>query len=520
MARILKRPMFRRGGMPSNQGVTAVRPKYMGGGMGGIMSGIIPRPDAGLTPRVGIQDGGNIGGGSISGNLMGSRTGFETPRIVGQGPYLKGSSYGKNFNITRLPATIPGVPANVANAGQKIVSAATKNYPLTVIEKATKPSKFAGILNKLKKIPGAAKFAGLTKFGGPYLAAAGAGYGIGELADYVTKSGDTPEAYAYRKEASEANPFLFDETSSAGEEAYINEQGELIQGDELDTFTRELTEKDQGEKYGFLPRGGKEQRLKDLGLEGKFDAKTGERIKEQEVVENPQEEIPKNKKQQDPEKSLMDIYGENKGIIDQVMGNSDEDTKKSLYLQLAKFGAGLAAQPGGDLVGAIGKAAMPAIEGTEKTLADKKKGDREVKLMALSKTFEDMKQPEQVKLVKAIQKEFGFDTFKEAYEYISKQKKSGAQLRDEDKFYRETAKEMGVSTDGFRREMQALDEMGLGKYVGSFTRPDALLPEDIDDRVNGEYYVNTKGKPLRFVDGKLYGPKEKQFTKKIETKET
>jgi len=31
--------------------------------------------------------------------------------------------------------------------------------------------------------------------------------------------------------------------------------------------------------------------------------------------------------------------------------------------------------------------------------------------------------------------------------------------------------------------MQALDEMGLGAYVGNFTRPDALLPEDIDDRV-------------------------------------
>ena len=478
MARILKRPMFRRGGMPSNQGVTSVRPQYMGGGMGGIMSGIVPRPDAGLTPRVGLQDGTTFTRG---------------------GGVMQGSPYSTRAIPFRPPATVAQVPAVIP-----------QGPPLP-------PSRFSRIVSK---IPGASKFAGLTKFGAPYLAAAGVGYGIGELADYVTKSGDTPEAYAYRKEASEANPFLFDETSSAGEEAYINEQGELIQGDELDTFTRELTEKDQGEKYGFLPRGGKEQRLKDLGLEGKFDAKTGERIKEQEVVENPQEEIPKNKKQQDPEKSLMDIYGENKGIIDQVMGNSDEDTKKSLYLQLAKFGAGLAAQPGGDLVGAIGKAAMPAIEGTEKTLADKKKGDREVKLMALSKTFEDMKQPEQVKLVKAIQKEFGFDTFKEAYEYISKQKKSGAQLRDEDKFYRETAKEMGVSTDGFRREMQALDEMGLGKYVGSFTRPDALLPEDIDDRVNGEYYVNTKGKPLRFVDGKLYGPKEKQFTKKIETKET
>ena len=462
MARILKRPMFRRGGMPSNQGVTSVRPQYMGGGMGGIMSGIVPRPDAGLTPRVGLQDGTTFTRG---------------------GGVMQGSPYSTRAIPFRPPATVAQVPAVIP-----------QGPPLP-------PSRFSRIVSK---IPGASKFAGLTKFGAPYLAAAGVGYGIGELADYVTKSGDTPEAYAYRKEASEANPFLFDETST----------------DEFDTFTKELTEKDQGEKYGFLPQGGKKQRLKDLGLEGKFDAKTGERIKEQEVVENPQEEIPKNKKQQDPEKSLMDIYGENKGIIDQVMGNSDEDTKKSLYLQLAKFGAGLAAQPGGDLVGAIGKAAMPAIEGTEKTLADKKKGDREVKLMALSKTFEDMKQPEQIKTVKAIQKEFGFDTFKEAYEYISKQKKSGAQLRDEDKFYRETAKEMGVSTDGFRREMQALDDMGLGAYVGNFTRPDALLPEDIDDRVPGEYYVNTKGKPLRFVDGKLYGPKEKQFTKKIETKET
>jgi len=60
MARILKRPMFRRGGMPSNQGVTAVRPQYMGGGMGGIMSGIVPRPDAGLTPRVGYQALGKV----------------------------------------------------------------------------------------------------------------------------------------------------------------------------------------------------------------------------------------------------------------------------------------------------------------------------------------------------------------------------------------------------------------------------------------------------------------------------
>ena len=50
MARILSRPMFRKGGLskaprPSYRGggVTAIRPGYRGGGMNGIMSGIIPR---------------------------------------------------------------------------------------------------------------------------------------------------------------------------------------------------------------------------------------------------------------------------------------------------------------------------------------------------------------------------------------------------------------------------------------------------------------------------------------------
>ncbi len=50
MAYILKRPMFRKGGLsqtarPTYQGggVTAARPSYQRGGMNGIMSGIIPR---------------------------------------------------------------------------------------------------------------------------------------------------------------------------------------------------------------------------------------------------------------------------------------------------------------------------------------------------------------------------------------------------------------------------------------------------------------------------------------------
>ena len=59
MSRTLTRPMFRKGGMAQREkymggGIKTIRPKYMGGCMTGIMSGI--RPDAGLTPRVGYKD--------------------------------------------------------------------------------------------------------------------------------------------------------------------------------------------------------------------------------------------------------------------------------------------------------------------------------------------------------------------------------------------------------------------------------------------------------------------------------
>ena len=229
----------------------------------------------------------------------------------------------------------------------------------------------------------------------------------------------------------------------------------------------------------------------------------------------------KEKVPQDPEKELLDIYKENKGILDQVMGSSDDSTKRELYLQLARFGAGLAAQPGGDLVGAIGRAAIDPIEGVGKVLADKKKTEKDIKMLALQKSFDDMKEPEQVKFIKAIQKEYDLPTFADAYDLVTKSKKSSAEINQENTFYRTVGENMGVSSEGFRRAMSDLDDMGLGGLIGEFTRPDAMLPEDVEDRTNGEYYVRPNGKPVRFVNGKLYEPGENLFTAEIKaTKKT
>ena len=228
----------------------------------------------------------------------------------------------------------------------------------------------------------------------------------------------------------------------------------------------------------------------------------------------------KKKIPQDPEKELLDVYADNKGIIDQVMGTSDEDTKRQLYLQLAKFGAGLAAQPGGDLVGAVGRAAADPLEGVGQVLASKQKAEKDIKMLALQKSFDDMKEPEQIKFVKAIQKEYGLDNFQEAYDLVTKAKKSPALQNAENTYYRTTGENMGVSPEGFRREMNNLEALGLEELIGEFTRPDATLPEDPEDRDNGEYYIRPNGKAVRVVDGKLYEPTDPEFTKQLKSKKT
>ena len=225
---------------------------------------------------------------------------------------------------------------------------------------------------------------------------------------------------------------------------------------------------------------------------------------------------------QDPEKELLDVYADNKGIIDQVMGTSDEDTKRQLYLQLAKFGAGLAAQPGGDLVGAVGRAAADPLEGVGQVLASKQKAEKDIKMLALQKSFDDMKEPEQIKFVKAIQKEYGLDSFKEAYNLVTESKRSPAQKLAESKVLMDFAKGRGISETGFLKEMEKLEKAGLGDLVGEFTRQDIeLLPDDYKEGPNGEYYIRDNGKPVRVVDGVIYIPGDPEFIAKIkETKKT
>ena len=90
-------------------------------------------------------------------------------------------------------------------------------------------------------------------------------------------------------------------------------------------------------------------------------------------------------------KSYMDMFSE-------AMGESKEDVSRQRYLELAKFGANLLGQPGGDLVGSIGRAAAPSIQGLAEGAARKSAGDREIKLAGLKTAIAQMDNPTEEKI--------------------------------------------------------------------------------------------------------------------------
>jgi len=89
---------------------------------------------------------------------------------------------------------------------------------------------------------------------------------------------------------------------------------------------------------------------------------------------------------QDVIKSYMDMFSE-------AMGESPEDVSRQRYLELAKFGANLLGQPGGDLLGSIGRAAVPSIQGLAQSQADRTAANREIKLAGLKTAIAQMDNP-------------------------------------------------------------------------------------------------------------------------------
>jgi len=454
MSRTLTRPMFRKGGMAQREkymggGIKTVRPKYMGGGMTGIMSGI--RPDAGLTPRVGYQEG------TPPGLLKRAATG---------GLNLLKRGFSKAYNL---------IPE------EGIGTILARNFPRT-----------------------AAVGKGASIMTAPFLPTAGIA-----AANYpVYPKGHPQEGEFMSKEDARevlegtggASSMATGEGVQAGSAADIAGEAAMF-----DLETGEYPNKRYATKIDYKSPEVVKVTNQELGL-GDQD----ESNKKKKKIVTEEKELQK-------KSDLESIYGDLLPMIEKELGSDPDDTKRQLYVQLAQAGANLLAQPGGDLVGAIGKATKDPISNVGKVLEKESATDREAKLLAFKLAADRASPGETGRLIQDLKNE-GYSN--EEISKIIQQRQPGAgyrasadlaelgSLQEElNNEFTKVTKGKDVPLNTARDLKVAMDNFGMG--ASDFK----VLPKK-EDRVPGEYYFDPKTRKIGRLseDGKkLIRPSEPGF---------
>ena len=101
----------------------------------------------------------------------------------------------------------------------------------------------------------------------------------------------------------------------------------------------------------------------------------------------------------EPVKSDEEVIKDYMEMFKSNLATDKDELNSQKYLELAKFGLNLMSQPGGlpggkrDLLGAIGRAGMPAIEGLSKIAAEERSGEKQAKILGFQAALKKLDNP-------------------------------------------------------------------------------------------------------------------------------
>jgi hypothetical protein len=207
------------------------------------------------------------------------------------------------------------------------------------------------------------------------------------------------------------------------------------------------------------------------------------------------------------ESDLKTVYADLLPMFKETLGVDDEDFKKDAYLQLARFGTNLMAQPGGSLTAAIGRAAEKPLEGVGEIISAKRAAERRPKELALQAALRETDPGTIGKSVRDLIK-LGY-TKDEAIKTVVERGGGEATLAavkarvidgDADAL-------LDITDDktAARRIAKQMYKFGI-----DFADIEGKLPDKVEEYREGAYYID-KGKLKRHSKGKLYSVGEKGF---------
>ena len=405
--------------------------------------------------RKGYAGGGNIGGGRISGTPMGSRTGFQQLTFSGMSGAQVPALYDPP-KIDRMRRLGRGFRNLIGTKGSGI-----------------KRRIGSGISSLYNKIPEA----GLMS---KYPAATGTAATVGPLAAYVYGAKKLQESLPeqLQGEGGIYDSAGFADPMSAGADVDPNVD-KILRGKEINIQGEPLIpEKDE---------------------------------KEEKVKDDLDKEQPKLKS------DVETIYGDLLPMIEKELGADPDDTKRQLYVQLAQAGANLLAQPGGDLVGAIGKATKDPISNVGKVLDKESATDREAKLLAFKLAADRAAPGEMGKLIQDLKKE-NF-TQSEINTIIQNRQpgsgyRSQTELAEVQALQEELTNEFSKVTKNKDVPLQTAKDLKFAQDNFGFAVTDFKPLPAKEKRVVGQYYFDPKSRKIGRLNKdktKLIRPNEVGF---------
>ena len=212
-------------------------------------------------------------------------------------------------------------------------------------------------------------------------------------------------------------------------------------------------------------------------------------------------------KAQEPTKSdLKTIYEDLLPLFEKELGPEEDEFRRQKYMQLAKFGLGLLAQPGGSLVEAIGKAGKEPLAGLEAAAAREAQAKKAPRALALEAALKEVDPSDIVKKVKALSKLSGLPQETVAKSFVTTGAETTAESKVDD-YLRESATNLGLSGGAglnYTKQVKAVYDIDPS-LAGKFNK---LVP---DKPTENEYYVTTSGDLVRYKKGQFLIPSDKGF---------
>ena len=209
------------------------------------------------------------------------------------------------------------------------------------------------------------------------------------------------------------------------------------------------------------------------------------------------------------ESDLKTIYADLLPMFKETLGVDDEDFKKDAYLQLARFGTNLMAQPGGSLTAAIGRAAEKPLEGVGEIIGAKRAAERRPKELALQAALRESEPGSIGKSVRDLMK-LGYSKEQAIKEIVEGRGGEATKAATKARIISEDAESIlagNLVTDGFQARKIAKQ---MDKYDIGFDEIVGKLPDDTSELIEGGIYID-KGVIKKHKKGKFYKVTEKGF---------